>query len=484
VCVGVSAATTWVVGLLGPSVVQPPLGARTLLPPWETGARPGAWLTAGLVTGALLVGAVGVGLGLLAGARGWRPDPRRLLVAGVVVVAALVLVPPMGSADHLSYAAYGRIAAAGGDPYVVAPGTWAGGRDPVTSQVERPWRWAPSVYGPAATAEQQLASEVAGQSLRATVWLLMLVNAGAFVLAGLLLHRLVRGAPPAQTRAALLWTLNPLLLYELVAGMHVDTLAAAAAVAAIAVVVLRPGPTGALLGGLLLGIGVSTKAPVALVGLALLWALRRSPVRAGLLVLATAAASIPSYLLAGPHVFDQLRRAAYYVSLATPWRLVLDDLTARYGHDHARVLISRLSVLLALLLAALLARLVPRRSPSPERAELDSAARAAFVLTAAWVFAAPYTLPWYDALVWMPLALLPASGLDLLVLARTTLLAVAYVPGRVTGVPAAVERVGLDLRATYAPRLLLALMVALALAALLSAVPTRIRPRPRRAQAP
>ena len=118
--VGIAAAvaTFWTVGLLGPSVVQPPLGSRTLLPPWDIGAEPGAWLTAGLVAGALVVGATGLGAGWLALRTGWSPDPRRLLAAGVLAVAALVLVPPMGSADHLSYAAYGRIAVAGDDPYV------------------------------------------------------------------------------------------------------------------------------------------------------------------------------------------------------------------------------------------------------------------------------------------------------------------------------------------------------------------------------
>ncbi len=71
-----------------------------------------------------------------------------------IACAAAVLaafVPPLGSADHLSYAAYGRIAAAGGDPYSVPPVDWAGGHDPVTSAVEPPWTRTPSVYGPVAT---------------------------------------------------------------------------------------------------------------------------------------------------------------------------------------------------------------------------------------------------------------------------------------------------------------------------------------------
>jgi hypothetical protein len=457
--------------------VQPPLGSRTLLPPWDVGAEPGAWLTAGLVAGALVVGATGLGVGWLALRRGWSPDPRRLLVAGVLAVAALVLVPPMGSADHLSYAAYGRIAVAGDDPYVESPQAWRSGTDPVTSQVELPWRWTPSVYGPAATAEQATASLVAGRSLRGTVWLLSLVNALCFLGAGLLLHRLTQGSRQAQARAALLWTLNPLLLYELVVGMHVDTLAAAAGIAALAVVAARPTRLAALASGAFVGLGLSFKIPAALVGLGIVWALRRDVVRSAAVVVGAALVAAPAYLIAGPHVFDQLRRAAYYVSLATPWRLVLDDLTGRHGHDEARVIVARLAVLLAVVLLVALSRLAPR---PPDASVAQAAARAAFLLTAAWVLAAPYTLPWYDALVWAPLALLPSSGLDLVLLGRTTLLAVAYVPGRITGVPAEVSRVSLDLRSSLAPRALLVLMVALVLAAMAS----QLTRRPRRTRAP
>ncbi|HSR24536.1 MAG TPA: polyprenol phosphomannose-dependent alpha 1,6 mannosyltransferase MptB, partial [Candidatus Eisenbacteria bacterium] len=365
--------------------------------------------------------------------------------------------PPMGSADHLSYAAYGRIAAAGDDPYAVAPDRWRGGTDPVAGAVEQPWRATPSVYGPVATAEQAFASLVGGRSLHTTVLMLMLVNAAAFLGTGLLLHRLLRGDPGAQVRAALLWSLNPLLLYELVVGAHVDTLAVALGVAGLAVV-----RRSALAAGLLVGAAVAVKVPVALVAGALAWALRRAPRRLAALALGGALALVPGYLAAGPHVFDQLRRAAYYVSLATPWRLVLDDLTAAAGHDEARRIITRLTVVVAVLLAAVLLRAVPHHPRAATRPELE-AARTAFVLTVAWVLAAPYALPWYDALVWAPLALLPASGFDVLLLARLAVLALAYVPGRAVDLlPADLRRVSLDVRAHVAPWLVLLVIVLVA----------------------
>ncbi len=83
-----------------------------------------------LVVAAYLLGGAGVGLGLLAVRRGHRLDPRRAWLIGIVLAAGAVLVPPTGSADHINYAAYGRIAAQGGDPYVEAPAHWHGGSRP------------------------------------------------------------------------------------------------------------------------------------------------------------------------------------------------------------------------------------------------------------------------------------------------------------------------------------------------------------------
>jgi hypothetical protein len=91
------------------------------------------------------------------------------------------------------------------------------------------------------------------------------------------------------------------------------------------------------------------------------------------------------------------------------------------------------------------------------------AARAAFVLSCAWVLAAPYSLPWYDAAVWAPLALLPASRLDLVLLGRGALLACAYVPGRTVEMPEPLRRLMVDrLRALVTPWSLLAATALLA----------------------
>ncbi|MEP6760940.1 MAG: polyprenol phosphomannose-dependent alpha 1,6 mannosyltransferase MptB [Sporichthyaceae bacterium] len=458
-------------GLLGPSVAQPPLGPRRPHPPYSLFLGPDPWLVSGLIAAAIVLGAAAVATGLLALRRGWVPDPRRLFAAAGVAVGVLMLVAPMGSGDHLSYAAYGRIVVAGDNPYAESPQRWREGTDPVAGAVEPPWRWAPSVYGPVATAEQGLASLIGGSSLHTTVFVLMLMNAVAFLGTGLMLHRLLRGDRSRQVRAALLWSLNPLLLYQLVVGAHLDTVAVALGVAGVAV--LRRRTTGATLAaGALVGAAVAVKLPLALFGVGLVWVLRREPRRVLALAVGALVLLVPSYLAAGPHVFDQLRRAATYVSLATPWRMVLGPLTAGFGRDGGRQIITALAAFIAVLLAAVLLRALPRTDG--DKPDLE-AARVACVLTVAWVLAAPYALPWYDALVWAPLALLPASRLDLLLLARTSVLALAYVPGRtVTLLPDDLRRVTLGFRADVAPWLVLALV----LSVLALAAGRRLQPRP------
>ena len=51
-------------------------------------------------------------------------------------------------------------------------------------------------------------------------------------------------------------------------------------------------------------------------------------------------------------------------------------------------------------------------------------------MTTAYVLAAPYALPWYDALPWALLPLVATSWRSWLLLAHTTVLSLAYLPGR------------------------------------------------------
>ena len=238
-------AFTFVVAVAGPSVMEPALPGRPAWsPPWSLGLHPSPYLAVGLTAAGLAAGTLGLVLVLRAVRRGWSVPARTVLVAGLLAAAALTLVPPFGSSDHLSYAAYGRMLVTGHNPYTTTPAQLAAMGDPVARAVQD-WSGSPSVYGPLATAIQGLASLAGGTSVRLTVFVLGLANLAAFAVTALLLHRMTRHHPAQQLRAALLWACNPLLLQVLVAGAHVDGQAVVFGVAAVAVM-FGPWPKGGL----------------------------------------------------------------------------------------------------------------------------------------------------------------------------------------------------------------------------------------------
>lgn len=476
-----STALFGVVGLLGPSVGVARLGADSRRPPIYLPAGPTPWLVVALLALACLVGTAGLALALLALRRGWCPDARRLLGGSAVAVVALCLVPPVGSPDPLSYAAYGRIALGGGNPYLQAPVGWRAGTDPVTSAVAAPWETTPSVYGPLATAEQALASALGGDSVARTVWWLSVLGGIAFLALAVLLVRIAGPDPARRARAGVLVAVNPLLLGVVVAGAHLDVVGVALAIAGL--LALRRSP---LLAGALLGAAVGVKASLALFLLAAAWPLRSRLL--DLLRLGTGALLVllPSYALAGDHAFDQLHRASRYVSLSMPWNLVVDSLDRSLGNDLSRRTIATGAAALAVLLALALVRLVPA---PPERAggagpdPVTEAARAGAVLVGAWLLSAPYGLPWYDVAWWAPLAVLPASRVDVVALARTATMTLAYVPGLV-GLPRDVASLTLSWRGEVTPWCELALVVLVLGWAIRPGRPARPGPPARRPPAP
>lgn len=452
----------WTTSLLGGSVAVPPLAGGP--PPFDVGAHPGAWSVVALLVAAYGCAGAGVLVGLRALRAGWVPDARRLVLLGTVAAAALCLVPPSGSADHLSYAAYGRIVVQGGDPYSVVPSQWRGDADPVVSAIQPPWRSTPSVYGPVATAEQALASLLGGDSPARTVWWLKVLNAVAVVGAGALLVRAAGPSPARRSRAAFLLAANPLVLLPVVGGAHVDGLAVALAVAGLVVLDRRP-----LVAGLLLGAGAATKADVALLCLAAAWAVRRDLPALARLAVGGVLAVVPGYALAGGAAVAQLSRASQLVSFATPWHLVAGLLDDLLGRDVSRRLVNLLALGLAVVVGVALHRLLPRPSrPGSDVSDgpsetLAAAARAGVVLAGAWLLSTPYALPWYDVVLWAPLALVPGGLIgtrliDTVAALRTSTLALAYVPGRVV-LPRLVEDVTLAWRGGVTPWIELVLLL-------------------------
>ncbi|MFF4620125.1 polyprenol phosphomannose-dependent alpha 1,6 mannosyltransferase MptB [Nonomuraea jabiensis] len=312
-----------------------------------------------------VAGALSTKRGALPGKPWTLPSARLLVLIGCTAAAILAFLPPSGSGDHLNYAAYGRMVTLGLSPYTHGAVDLPG--DPIADAVEEPWREEPSVYGPVATAVQAMASWIGGDSLRLTIFVLALFNAAAFIATGLLIDRFTRDDPTRRLRAALLWTANPLLLYQLVAGMHVDTLAIACMVAAL---LARGRPTGS---GVLLGLGVAIKVNAGLVALGPAWELRRRPARLALMATCALAVVVIGYALVGPEAIAPMTRTSKSISHASFWKLVQGWLQSIVGTGSAyRGEIQIGSLLVLALLAWSLLRLASRsrqsglpRTPTP-----------------------------------------------------------------------------------------------------------------------
>jgi len=213
-----------------------------------------------------------------------------------------------------------------------------------------------------------------------------------------------------------------------------------------------------------------------------------SVVTAGLLtgfVVIAAASFIPwGFGVLGPAL-----RAGSYVSIGSPWRPVRSALRLMVGEATADDLVRAGGVVLAVALLALFARPLTalarsyRRAAPPHRDHPDGitlAAAAVLAVALAWLVAWTYVLPWYDSLAWALLALLPWlpapwAALDWLVLARTTVLALGYLPARGIALPPGLDWTRTIIRTGVTPMLLFG-TAALLVAVLRSGRRERIAP--------
>ncbi len=380
-------------------------------PPWVLGPHIAQATAVIAVWAAAACGAGGVAAGLAAVARGARVPVRLLLGVVLVAIAALVVLPPAGSTDSLDYAAYGRIAELGHSPYLMSPRQLGLTGDPIGRITARVWGRHVSVYGPLATAEQLAAARLGGTSLlRVTFWL-KLWNALAFGAVALVAGRMLRADPARQARAHLLWTANPLLIWALIAGAHVDAVAAALGFLGLAAAARRPGARSprwrpALAAGLLVGAAAAVKINYVVFAVALAWPCRRSAAGLAAAVAGVAAVVVPSYLWSG--------LAALHAVLARTGHMTVDSgYVLLFGWGHRQSAADLLLTVLACVAVAVALLLRP-----PPGCEHRPAARLALLVSLAWLLIWPYQLPWYDAMVFCLLVLCPASRLDWLVLAR------------------------------------------------------------------
>jgi hypothetical protein len=424
IMIGVSAA--------GPSVAVPVMRRAGALPWWHALHLTATFVTVSLWC-AMALGCAGVIGGLVAVARGARPPVRPVITAAFLAVLVLAVLPPAGSTDSISYAASGRAAVIGHSPYVMTPlqlrraGDQVGRQIP-SAEIPSSWMNAVSVYGPAASAAEWGAAELGGTSLaRITFWL-KLEEAVAFAAVILVLDRLLRSDPGMRLRAHLLWSVNPLLLWEIVAGGHIDGLAALFGLLGVAALRARapgqadegsgPAPEiligGAALAGLLIGVATSIKVEYALFGLAVAWACRRS-----LRALAAAAAGfglviVPAYLAAGTPAVKVLVNRSSGITWDTMYQLFWRPVLG-YTQFSVSTIPPHL-VLVAYLLFAAVALLALLRLP--DRTPGLPAVAPALALSLAWLFVTAFQRPWYDVMAISLLALYSASRLDWVVLIR------------------------------------------------------------------
>ena len=426
-----------VLSAAGPSVTVPQIPRAGHLPWWHALHLTATFVTVSLWA-AMALGCAGVIAGLIAVGRGARPPVRPVLAAAFLAVTALTVLPSAGSTDSISYAASGRILVTGHSPYVMTPRQLERDGDPVGRQIpsaEIPSSWmnAVSVYGPVATAAEWGAAELGGTSLaRITFWL-KLEEALAFAAVILALDRMLRADPEMRLRAHLLWSVNPLLLWEIVAGGHIDGLAVAFGLTGVAALRSRPAregggsapavpAAGAALAGLLIGVATGIKVEYALFGLAVAWACRRS-VRA----LAAAAAgfaviAVPAYLASGTAAITVLVTRSGGITWDTMYQLFWRPVLG-YTHFGVSSVPPHLVLVSYLLFAAVVLLAFAR---FPDLAPGRPAVAPALALSLAWLFVTGFQRPWYDVMAVALLALYSASWLDWVVLVRLLAAATVY----------------------------------------------------------
>jgi hypothetical protein len=359
---------------------------------------------------------------LWAHSQGWRPNPRHLLLVSAAIVAVMVSLTPVGSSDTASYAAYGHIAAQGGDPYTTNPQAW--GDYAYWHVVGTMWKTQSSVYGPFATAIQSFAASIGGSDVAATIWVLMILNGAVFIGVGFLLLK----TSDDPVRATLFWTANPVLIQQLVSGGHLDTFVAAAAICAIQVARRFSGVLSDVLIGVLIGVACGIKIYALLIGIGLAWPLlrRHEWMRTARIAAVSLVTLALGYSFYGIEALKPLFGGLDLVTLPSPWRVV--ELLAEAVGVHDSTIITVISFLWPVAMIVV-AWFIFRRISSDQPREVV----APFALTYAWIIAAPWVFARYTAVAWAALTQVPRNRMTRWLAIVTVFLALCHSSGGQAG---------------------------------------------------
>jgi len=409
---GVGLLLGWLVGATAPNAETLPikLPLSYLLPSLQ---HQSGIAMAMLYTGDVLA-CLGLAGMLWAHSQGWRPDPRHLLLVSAAVVAVMVSLTPVGSSDTGSYAAFGRIASQGGNPYTTSPLAWLGPHSAYTHVVGAVWKQQSSLYGPIATVIQSFAASIGGASVATTIWVLMILNGAVFIGVGFLLLK----TSDDPVRATLFWVANPVLIQQLVSGGHLDTFVAGAAICAIQVARRVSGVRGDVLIGVLIGLACGVKVNAVLIGIGLAWPLlrRHEWMRTGRIAVVALATVAFEYSFYGLAALKPLFGGTKWVTMPSPWRLF------QMAGDALGVPNGTMATVISFLWPIamfVVAWFVYRRISSDQPREVV----APFALTFAWVLVAPWVFAWYTAIAWATLTLVPRNRMTRWLTIVTVLLA-------------------------------------------------------------
>jgi hypothetical protein len=168
------------------------------------------------------------------------------------------------------------------------------------------------------------------------------------------------------------------------------------------------------------------KLTMGLFALPLAWALRHDRRRLAAAAVAGALALAVGYGVA-PHAIVNAARVSQQGVVGSPWPLFTRKvLVPVFDPARAHLVLAALQLTLILVLAVLLLAALP---PAHDADLVQVAARPALALAAAYLLGSAYIRPWYDAIAWLLVALLPRSWFDGVLLAHTTLMTLPFDPG-------------------------------------------------------